>query len=138
VGNWLYGVALRTAMKARAMSAKRTIKERQAATLGQVDYTPDLVEQELLRHLDDEVGRLPEKHREALVLCDLEGKSRKEAARILGVPEGTISSRLTTARQLLAAGMAKDGGARSAGALAVILAEGASAGVPAPLLTSTV
>ena len=56
---------------------------------------------ELLAVLDDEVTRLPEKYRATIVLCDLEGRTHKEAARQLGCPLGTIKSRLDWARKRL-------------------------------------
>src|SRR5438874_2261452 len=73
--------------------------------------------------LDRELSRLPAKYRSALVLCDLEGKTRKEAARQLQIPEGTLSSRLTTARARLARRLARHGLVVSGGALAVVLSE---------------
>src|SRR5262245_48803839 len=97
VGNWLYGVAHQTALKARATMAKRRTRERQVtampepAAAGQ-DPWPDL---EPL--LDEELSRLPEKYRSVLVLCDLEGKTRKDAALHLGCPEGTVAGRLARA-----------------------------------------
>jgi DNA-directed RNA polymerase specialized sigma24 family protein len=54
--------------------------------------------------LDRELALLPWKYQSAIVLCDLEGRPRKEAARQLGVSEGTLSSRL--ARGSRAAGQA--------------------------------
>jgi hypothetical protein len=71
--------------------------------------------------LDREVSRLPEKYRAAVVLCDLEGRTRREAARQLAIPEGTLSSRLTTARRLLARRLTARGVTLTAGALAVAL-----------------
>src|SRR5437868_5333849 len=53
--------------------------------------------------LDAEVAALPEALRLAVVLCELEGRPRKDAARELGIPEGTLSSRLAAARKALAA-----------------------------------
>jgi RNA polymerase sigma-70 factor (ECF subfamily) len=58
--------------------------------------------QELRPFLDRELNRLPAKYRIPLVLCHLEEKSRQEAARTLGLPEGTLSSRLARGRALLA------------------------------------
>jgi RNA polymerase sigma factor (sigma-70 family) len=56
---------------------------------------------ELQGVLQAEVSRLPEKYRETLLLCAFDGCSKTEAAGRLGIPEGTISSRLAAAREML-------------------------------------
>jgi RNA polymerase sigma factor (sigma-70 family) len=99
VGSWLYGVAYRTAMKARAMNAKRRTKERLA---GEMPRSGSSTDEELLAQLDHELSRLPEKYRVPVVLCELQGKGRREVARMLEIPEGTLSWRLAQARKLLA------------------------------------
>jgi RNA polymerase sigma factor (sigma-70 family) len=99
VGSWLYGVAYRTAMKARAMNAKRRTKERLA---GEMPRSGSSTDEELLAQLDHELSRLPDKYRVPVILCELQGKSRREVARMLEIPEGTLSWRLAQARKLLA------------------------------------
>jgi RNA polymerase sigma factor (sigma-70 family) len=116
VGHWLYGVAFRTAMKARAMSIKRREKERQAA---ETSRPAGEACEGLLAQLDQELSRLPTKYRVPIVLCELEGKSRKEAARLLGVPEGTLSSRLAQAKKMLARRLSRHELTIPLGALAV-------------------
>jgi DNA-directed RNA polymerase specialized sigma24 family protein len=80
VGNWLYGVAHQTTVRLRAMAAKRGSRERTV-----VDMPEPAVEEassnDLLSLLDQELSCLPEKHRVVIVLCDLQGKTRKELAR---------------------------------------------------------
>ena len=93
VGDWLHGVAYRTALKARAAAARRRLKERQ--TLRREAILDEEAPPEWRPLLDQEIGRLPEKYRLPLVLCDLEGRTRKEAAQQLGWPEGTLSGRLS-------------------------------------------
>ncbi len=58
-----------------------------------------------------EVDRLPGAFKEALVLRELEGLSYREIAQVTGVPVGTVMSRLSRARRLLAAALT---GGRSA------------------------
>jgi RNA polymerase sigma factor (sigma-70 family) len=134
LANWLHGVARRTALEARRAAAKRRLKEgalQQRITLAEAphdDFRP---------LLDHELGQLAEKYRIAVVLCDLEGKTRKEAARQLGWAEGTVASRLARGRGLLAKRLARRG---FAGALmaAALSQEAAPACVPPALVVSTI
>jgi RNA polymerase sigma factor (sigma-70 family) len=139
LANWLYGVAYRTARKARQLTARRRVKEKPMQDLPEPRVQPEEVWQGLRPLLDQELQRLPDKYRVPVVLCDLEGKTRKEAARQLGWPEGTLSTRLMRARALLAKRLTRQGFSLSAGALAVVLSQqGSPACVPPPLLASTV
>jgi RNA polymerase sigma factor (sigma-70 family) len=137
VGNWLYGVAHNTALKARAMNQKRRTKEQAGAAAR--TPAPDDAWHDLQDVLDEELSRLPEKYRVPIVLCDLEGKAIKEAARLLDVPQGTAASRLARGRALLAARLARHGIVLSGGALAALVAQRApAAGLPARLVAGTV
>src|SRR5262249_13709403 len=139
VGNWLYGVAHQTALQARRTAARRRAREVQVTVMPdtqavQQDQWPDV--QPLL---DQELSRLPDNYRAVLVLCDLEGRTRKEVARQLGVPEGTVAGRLARARAMLAKRLTDRGVTLSGGALAAVLAQNvASAGVPDPVAAATI
>ena len=138
VGSWLYSVAYRTALQARLVAARRRAREKQVDAMPHPEVAPPEA-QDWRPLLDAELTRLPEKYRAAVVLCDIEELSRREAARQLGLNEGTLSSRLATARRLLARRLARYGLAVSGGALASALAGGAArAALPAPLVTGTV
>lgn len=102
VGSWLYQVAYRVALRARAAKVKRSQRELADATALTVAIAEDRSDPgEFGRILDEEVNRLPARQRAAFVLCCLEGRTGEEAARELGCPPGTVSSRLTRARELL-------------------------------------
>jgi RNA polymerase sigma factor (sigma-70 family) len=141
LANWLYGVALQTGRKARQTAAKRRAREKQVETMPEplaAPPDPDLG-RDLRPLLDQELSRLPDRYRVALVLCDLEGKSRKEAARQLGLAEGTVASRLARARTMLARRLARHGLAVSGGTLAAGLSSNAApACVPALVMSSTI
>ena len=139
VANWLYGVAYRTALKARTILAKQRVRERQVKEMPEpVAAEADHCWRDLQPLLDQELSRLPDKYRLAVVLCDLEGKTGKETARQLGCPEGTVSSRLARGRTMLAKRLTRHGLALSGGSLAVALAGNASACVPASVVSSTI
>jgi RNA polymerase sigma factor (sigma-70 family) len=138
VANWLYGVAHQTALKARARRAKRKQREVQVADMPEPAVTAPESWSDLQPVLDRELSRLPEKYRMVIVLCDLGDQSEKEAARQLGLPQGTVSSRLTRGRALLAKRLARHGFAGSGAALAAVLSQNlASAAVPAAVMAAT-
>jgi RNA polymerase sigma factor (sigma-70 family) len=134
VGPWLHGVAYLAARKARAATTRRHAREKQVRALPEPATVADGLWDDLAPLLDREVTRLPEKYRRPIVLCDLEGKTRAEAARQLGWPEGTVAGRLVRARALLAKRLTRLGLPVSAGVLTVVLAQNASASVPLTLV----
>jgi RNA polymerase sigma factor (sigma-70 family) len=139
VANWLHGVALRTALKAKAMTAKRRRREKQVAGMPEPKPARQDQGRDLQPLLDQELNGLPENYRLPILICDLGGKTIKEAARQLGWPQGTLASRLARGRKLLAKRLVNRGVVFSAGPLAaVVLQDVASAGVPTSLLSSTV
>jgi RNA polymerase sigma factor (sigma-70 family) len=139
LANWLYGVAHQTALKARVTTAKRRARERQVTEMPEPAVAEQDLWDDLQPLLDQELSRLPDKYRVAIVLCDLEGKTRKEAARQLGVPEGTLAARVARGRVMLAKRLARHGLVVSGGALGVMLSQKvASAGVPTSVASSTI
>ena len=126
LGNWLYGVALRTARKAKVRLAgwKKLEKEMSASRPAGCSVTPafdPVVAQEQAEALHDELGRLPAALRLPVVLCYFEGLTIEEAARRLRWPHGTVRSRLARARDKLRHGLERRGVVLPAGALAATL-----------------
>jgi RNA polymerase sigma factor (sigma-70 family) len=139
VANWLHGVALRTAMKAKAMTAKRRLREKQVTEMPEPETGLHDPWHDLQPLLDQELHGLPENYRLPILLCDLEGKTIKEATQQLGWPQGTLATRLARGRKLLAKRLANRGVVLSAGSLAAIVFRNvASAGVPTSLMSSTI
>src|SRR5262245_34749561 len=126
VGNWLYGVACRVAMKAKSLSLRRRAKEKQVPAMPHPSADPpEAVDWQPL--LDRELAQLPDKYRIPIVLCDLEGRTRREVARQLKLPDGTLSNRLAAGRRMLARRLTRPGVTLSGGALAAALATEARA-----------
>jgi RNA polymerase sigma factor (sigma-70 family) len=139
VGNWLYGVAHQTAVRMRALAARRGVRERQVVVMPDPISAQQPVWDDLVPVVDEELARLPEKYRVLIVLCQLEGKTLKEVAQQLAIPQGTVASRLATARAILAKRLSRRGVVVSG----VLLGAGvsfpaASAGVPAAVVSSTI
>jgi RNA polymerase sigma factor (sigma-70 family) len=137
LANWLYGVAYRTALEARA--ARRRVLEHSVTTAPEPAAPPPPDDgADLRRVIDEELAKLPDKYRAAVVLCDLEGLPRAEAAARLRIPEGTLSSRLAYARKVLAGRLTRRGITSSAGAIAVVLSrEAIGSTVPRDLVQLT-
>ena len=122
LGNWLYGVATRTARKAKAAAARRIDRDREAAgrrSLAIDDRPPDEGRDELGRILHEEIGRLPGSYRAAVVVCYLEGMTQEQAARQLHLAESTVRGRLARARKLLGHRLTRRGVSLSTGLLAM-------------------
>jgi RNA polymerase sigma factor (sigma-70 family) len=138
LGGWLHRVACRVALRLRAGLTRRAGRERPLAErlAGPANGLP--AQDDLRRVLDEELSRLPARHREAFVLCCLEGKTGAEAARELGCAPGTVSSRLTRARERLRRRLTRRGLAPAAGGVTATLAgEAWAAPLTEPLVNST-
>jgi len=155
LGPWLFGVSQRLATRARAASARRRKVERHAANL-RPDSCGPIEADDAVAALMEEVGRLPARYRDPLVLCFLQGMTYEAASRRLGCPLGTLSIRIRRAKERLRRSLERRGvceasalaaipGAAAPKALAASTARLASlvapalteAGVPASVLSLT-
>lgn len=144
VGPWLYGVAHRTARQVKAGNERRRRREAEAAmpeTKVAIDaggnvLTPSVREE--IEALHEEIERLPERYRTAIVLCDLQGLTHEEAARRLGRPVGTVSARISRARDRLRGRLSRRGVALPGGLLALAGVTGQASAMPAALADSTI
>jgi len=101
VASWLYGVARRLSLRSRRGAAqRRELEQRHLAAVGSGEPATGPAT-EIWPELYEELERLPEPFRAAVVLCDLEGNSYDQAADLLHCPVGTIQSRLSRGRQRL-------------------------------------
>ncbi|VTR97686.1 sigma-70 family rna polymerase sigma factor : Uncultured bacterium genome assembly Metasoil_fosmids_resub OS=uncultured bacterium PE=4 SV=1: Sigma70_r2: Sigma70_r4_2: WD40: WD40 [Gemmata massiliana] len=116
VGGWLYGVAVRTARKSKTATVRQ--RRREMAAIVSAGSAPtstgsaapgELERAELRAIIDAELAVLPDTHRAAIVLCDLQGKTRSEAALELDRAEGTVAAWLARGRKTLANRLARRG-----------------------------
>ncbi len=138
VASWLHGVAHRIAVRAKVANSRRQSIQRRVPRIPPTDTLNHVVMADLRFVLDEEVQRLPERHRAPFILCYMEGKTNAEAARLLGCPPGTVMSRLACARERLRTRLVRRGLGLSAALVATRLSQSAvSAVVPAKLADST-
>lgn len=138
LANWLYGVAHHAALHARRTLSRRSNREKQVSAMPELKAAVPDGWTDLQPVLDEELSRLPDKYRSVIVVCDLEGKTRQEAAHRLARPEGTIAGWLARARVMLAKRLTRRGIALSGGALAVMMSQqAASASAPVALTSAT-
>jgi RNA polymerase sigma factor (sigma-70 family) len=131
---WLHGVAYRTALRARADCARRQRHEARTSPRCTTTDPDELTWREIRRVVHEELDRLPERHRTALVLCYLQGKTQDEAAVELGLPKGTLKGHLERGRSRLHARLVRRGlGPGAVLALAAWPASAKAAGLSHPL-----
>ncbi|MBN9120145.1 MAG: sigma-70 family RNA polymerase sigma factor [Planctomycetes bacterium] len=135
---WLCGVAYRTAMKARGRAFRRQQVERAyAAEARERTAAPSDGTADLLPVIDEQLNALPEKYRMPLVLCGVQGLNKAEAATRLGLPEGTVSSRLARAREMLRDRLTRRGLVVPAALLGAILTPNALHATVSPALAAS-
>jgi RNA polymerase sigma factor (sigma-70 family) len=138
LASWLHGVALRLARKLKRSDARRRARDARTPPPEPTEPDAEVSWREVQTVLDEELARLPEKFREPLLLCYLEGRSRDEVATRLGVPSTTLRGRLEQGRERLRAGLARRGVTLSAAlVLPVLLETRARAALPPALAVTT-
>jgi RNA polymerase sigma factor (sigma-70 family) len=132
VGSFLYGVARRVALRAKAAAAARQRREQRAAA-AEVP-APEPSWRDACDALHRELERLPAKYRRPIWLCYFEGRTRDEAAAALGRSPGAVKGDLQRGRELLRARLEKRGIALPASLLLTGLAASAAGAAPPRLV----
>jgi len=139
LGGWLYQVAHHVARRANVAAARRRAYERQTAKANMTNSTPDpAVRDELVRALHQEIGKLPQNCRHAVVLCDLEGLRQTDAASQLRWSERTLRRRLAEAHVRIKRQLERRGLAPNGAVLEVLFFREARVTVPASWRETTV
>jgi RNA polymerase sigma factor (sigma-70 family) len=137
VGSWLYGVAYRTALKARSASAQRRRHETHDPKPASAETCDELTWREVRHVLHAELYRASERYRAPLVLCYLEGKTQDEAARLLGVTAAALKKRLERGREMLRSRLVRRGFGPAALLAAAAWPAAPASACPPALLSST-
>jgi len=107
VASWLHGVAHRLARKLQA--SRKPAPEGQPSQRAPANPMDELSWREVRQVVHEELERLPDKYRQPLILCYLEGNTQEEAARQLGWTAGTLKGMLTRGRDLLRSRLTRRG-----------------------------
>src|SRR5580704_7950455 len=100
---WLVRIAFRLAIDRARSSKRREVRETLWSQTAPRPSTEDVAAtSEFQKHLECAMEELPEKHRLVLLLAAMQGHSLEEVAEMLGLPAGTVKSRLFFARKQLA------------------------------------
>ncbi len=137
LGGWLHRVAYNVALQANLDKTRRRMEEQRVAEKSSATTSESTVDPLLQAVIQIELGRLPEKFRLPVVLCDLEGHSREEAARQLQWTEGMVRGRLAQARERLRSRLRRRGIVLSGSALSAALGQEAAAAVPEAWMLTT-
>jgi RNA polymerase sigma factor (sigma-70 family) len=135
LASWLYKVAYRIALKAKSRNDRRRDTEKQGEVMSEFPSRSQ-EGRDWEKLLDEEINRLPEKYRLPIILCELEGRSRKQVEQHLQLPAGTLASRLARAKRMLADRLTRRGVVLAGGALWAAAPE-ATAALPATLVAAT-
>jgi RNA polymerase sigma factor (sigma-70 family) len=135
LASWLYGVACRTSRRAQADRARHRSTE--LPDVPAPVPTSEAEWSDLRRVLDDEVYRLPDKYRAPFLLSHLAGKTNDEVAHLLGIPKGTVLSRLSRVREKLRSRLTRRGITLSATAFPAIVSQTAASAWVSPDLVAS-
>ena len=142
LGPWLYEVAWKASRRSKQQARRRNAMQRQVSTMDSAaSFDPDQTQLELRPVLHAEIHQLPNRLRDAIVLCYLEGFAVEAAAKRLDCPVGTLKSRLSKGREILRSRLTRRGlGVTAVLLLLAWLTDEASAGaeVPEVLVESTI
>jgi RNA polymerase sigma factor (sigma-70 family) len=137
LGPWLHAVAERVSLKSRAVVRKR--RGREEGEIGDIPAPEsDAGAFEIRQAVLEELGRLPEKYRAPMVLCHLEGLTHEQAAESLSWPVGTVSGRLSRAREILRDRLSRRGLGVPATAVVAALSTREALAVPSELIQMVV
>ena len=128
LSGWLHATACRTALKARRSHARRMAHETHAPVRPDV-AAPDPTLAEALAAVHEEVDRLPERYRAAIVLFELAGRTQDEVGQALGLSKDGVKKRLERGRARLRAAL----GRRGFGPAVIVAAATSAVEVPTAL-----
>ncbi len=118
LGGWLHRVACRVAVRANVESARLRSRESRGIPMDAIAGRDIATGDCWKRELHEEIARLPDALRRAVILCNLEGMTQLEAARELGCGEATLRRRLAGAHERLRTRLERSGFAGAVGPMA--------------------